>query len=592
MHRAVRLLFSAVLVSAATIVSSPATAATAYTITDLGTLGGDWTRARGINDAGQIVGTSALSTAGSRAFRWEGGLMTSIGSIGGLSSDGLGISDDGWVVGSAQRSDSWPEAYWWAGTDPHPIGTLGGLWSEAYAINDAHQIVGRSLDPTGQVEAFLWEGGTMQPLGSLGPNTFSDAYGINDAGVVVGESGTADGPVHAFSYFDGVMTDLGTPSPNFAGSFARDINNAGTIVGGVWVEGSPYAVHPFIRTADGSWDVVTEVIGYAEAVNENGAIVGSHFDNHPERAFLYQGGVFTDLNTVIPATEGWELSVAYDINDRGQIVGEGFHNDAPRGFLLDATRIEADLGVSLAASPDPALAGTPVTFVATVTNAGPFDATSVELDVSLPPNNTAITCSADASGVCSGTGANRTVTFATLASGADAHATFTVGSPASAVDGASYRATASVDATEPDPGAANNTDAASVTISNPADLAVSASQTTDKAKAGQIIRQTFIVRNFGPGSPANVVLNEIVPEGLDVVASSPSSACHSTADGVHCDLGNLAAGASRTVTVDVRVTVGGARLVSTATVSSATHDPVGANNSASLEVRTTGPRGK
>ena len=590
MHRAVRLLFSTVLVGAGTIVSSPATAATGYTITDLGTLGGDWTRARGINEAGDIVGTSALSTAGSRAFRWKGGLMTNIGSIGGLSSEGLGISDDGWVVGSAQRSDSWPEAFWWAGTDPHPIGTLGGLWSEAYAINDAHQIVGRSLDPTGQVEAFLWEGGTMQPLGSLGPNTFSDAYGINNAGVVVGESGTADGPVHAFSYFDGVMADLGTPSPNFAGSFARDINDAGTIVGGVWVEGSPYTVHPFIRTADGSWDVVTEVIGYAEAVNENGAIVGSHFDNHPERAFLYQGGVFTDLTSVIPAGEGWELSVAYDINDHGQIVGEGFHNDAPRGFRLDGTRIAADLGVSLAASPDPVLAGTPVTFVATVTNGGPFDATSVQLNVSLPVNHTSIGCSADGGGACSGTGSSRTVTFATMASGAEAHATFTVGSPASAADGAPYGATASVDAAEPDPGPVNDTDSASVTISNSADLAVSATQTTDKAKTGQIVRQTFVVRNLGPGSAGAVVLNEILPEGLDVVASSPSSACQSTAEGVQCDFGSVAAGASRTVTVDVRVTAGGARLVSTATVSSATHDPVSANNSASLEVRTTGPR--
>ena len=61
---------------------------------------------------------------------------------------------------------------------------------------------------------------------------------------------------------------------------------------------------------------------------------------------------------------------------------------------------------------------------------------------------------------------------------------------------------------------------------------------------------------------------------------------------VHCDLGTLASGASRTVTVDVRVAVGGARLVSTARASSANNDPVSANNSASLEVRTSGSRGK
>ncbi|MGH2418288.1 MAG: hypothetical protein ACRDFY_08125, partial [Candidatus Limnocylindria bacterium] len=234
----------------------------------------------------------------------------------------------------------------------------------------------------------------------------------------------------------------------------------------------------------------------------------------------------------------------------------------------------------------------PVTFVATVTNGGPFDATSVELDVSLPFNYTSITCSADAGGVCAGTGSNRTVSFATLASGATANATFTVGTPASAAHGVPYGATASVSAAEADPAPANDADSASVTISNSADLAVSASQDRDKAKTGQVVRQTFVVTNGGPGAAGSVVLDETLPDGLDMVGVSPALACDSSVDGIHCDLGTLASGATRTVTVDVRVAVGGARLVSTATVSSPNHDPVATNDSASLEVRTTGPRGR
>jgi uncharacterized repeat protein (TIGR01451 family) len=184
------------------------------------------------------------------------------------------------------------------------------------------------------------------------------------------------------------------------------------------------------------------------------------------------------------------------------------------------------------------------------------------------------------------------VTFATLASGAEAHATLTVGTPASAADGASYGASAFVSATEADPGAANNADSATVTISNNADLAISASQDRDRAKTGQVVRQTFVVRNLGPGAAGSVALDETLPDGLAVVGVSPSLTCAGSANRVHCDLGTLGSGASRTVTVDVRVVASGARLVSTATVSSPNHDPVSTNDSASLEVRTTGARGK
>jgi uncharacterized membrane protein len=39
------------------------------------------------------------------------------------------------------------------------------------------------------------------------------------------------------------------------------------------------------------------------------------------RAFLWQGGVMTDLNSLIPAGSDVFLIQAHDLNDRGQIVG-------------------------------------------------------------------------------------------------------------------------------------------------------------------------------------------------------------------------------------------------------------------------------
>ena len=52
------------------------------------------------------------------------------------------------------------------------------------------------------------------------------------------------------------------------------------------------------------------------------------------RAFLYSGGVVTDLNSMISTDSGWLLKTADDINDMGQIVGTGRLNGSNRMFLL------------------------------------------------------------------------------------------------------------------------------------------------------------------------------------------------------------------------------------------------------------------
>src|SRR5947209_372241 len=55
------------------------------------------------------------------------------------------------------------------------------------------------------------------------------------------------------------------------------------------------------------------------AINNLGQIVGTD-NNH---AFIYNGGTFSDLNTLIDPASGWTLSSASGINDLGQIVGSG-----------------------------------------------------------------------------------------------------------------------------------------------------------------------------------------------------------------------------------------------------------------------------
>jgi probable HAF family extracellular repeat protein len=222
-------------------------------------------------------------------------------------------------------------AFSYTGGTMTDLGTLGGRSSYASGINDAGQIVGTADNGTA-VRAFIYQSGTMTDLGALQTNGESHASAINNLGHVVGYA-TVAGHQHAFLHDGGSMLDLGTLGGS--SSFATDINDAGVIVG---YSDSGSGSHAFARVGGTMIDLGTlgGDFSRANAINNDGKIVGySSIAGGAFHAFLYESGILTDLNDLIPTGTGWTLTTALDINDAGQIVGAGSFNGITSAYLLN-----------------------------------------------------------------------------------------------------------------------------------------------------------------------------------------------------------------------------------------------------------------
>ncbi len=217
----------------------------------------------------------------------------------------------------------------------------------------------------------------------------------------------------------------------------------------------------------------------------------------------------------------------------------------------------ADIALSLDCPVD-MVAGENASYVITIANNGNTVASNVSVVDVLPAGVDFVDATPVPTDI---TGQTLTFSVGDLAPGASTTITINVLISATAGD-ATNTASASTDSQEGGQGAANNSAECTSTITAP-DVAVAKSGPA-QVVAGEGATYTVVVSNIGSALAKNVVLTDVLPAGLAYVSANPVPAA---VDGqtLTFNLGDLAAGASTTITVDVTVEVTSGTLTNTAT---------------------------
>lgn len=292
------------------------------------------------------------------------GGITDLGTLGGDYSDAFGINNDAGtlhVVGQSRTASGIVHGFFWAAPGPMvDLGGLDGCTSHARAVNNHRQVAGGSADAQGNRWAVLWthgEGGwTIDKLPTLTGLCCADAGAINNGNAgdpltvsVAGNSTSSSGAGHAVVWTKSPagwsIEDVGT-LPGDEYSTATGLNDYGEIVGISSTAAGPAS--GFLRTALTGMVRLAGLGGetYALAINNTGDVAGLSTDasgnRHAVRWRAANGWTLEDLGTL-----GGCCSAGYGINSAGDVVGVSHisqrYTGTQHGFLANSAGM-LDLG--------------------------------------------------------------------------------------------------------------------------------------------------------------------------------------------------------------------------------------------------------
>lgn len=327
-----------------------------YTLTDLGSLGGNFSLAYDINDHGDVVGVTKDSAGNRHSFLYTKESFHDLG--------------DGWarsINNRGQILDTYRVGQWNSETAIVDwTDTWEPLWDSSTVdlsnskINDRGEITGYRVQrgafkgaPQTR-EGFFISNGAVSILGGNFNNRCDDSqfFGVNNRSEAAFSSGAG-----AFVATNGTPVRI-YPQGVGSADAIRAINDVGEFIG------TSGEISPWYYSPAKGYVNAPAILGLLNAnslnstmedINNQGLAVGvvaantvsfpqgvveSNASPTAGRAFVFStvNDTAADLNTLIPVSTGWVLNGATAINDAGQIVGYGTTPEgAVHAFLLTPT---------------------------------------------------------------------------------------------------------------------------------------------------------------------------------------------------------------------------------------------------------------
>ena len=302
----------------------------------LGTLGGNSSYAYAVSANGFVVGEAKTSNYLFHAFVWTAANgMQDIGTLGGDESKATDISADGSiVVGWAHDGNGIKRAFRWTSADGMQDLSAGD-YSTADAVSADGSVIAVNLPPI----AYRWTAsGGLHILESLGGNYNSVSDVSADGSVLTGSSKDSAGNPYAARW----TTSSGVEKVGTFYSFARAVSGDGLTITG-FETGSAGLYRAFRWTQSGGFQFnIAGNFSAGNGVSYDGGIIVGYYGDGPFR--LYNTGELENLNQTYAnlITAGSELWDAIDISPDGRfIAGNGTNaiSGLDEGFLIDTSGV-------------------------------------------------------------------------------------------------------------------------------------------------------------------------------------------------------------------------------------------------------------